>query len=184
MPMIAAKRGGCVSLGQGTPSFATPAHVVEAVARSLRDEPAAGKYSLQPGMPALRQAVADQLLAEKGLAADPQTEIMISVGAMEALLAAVLTVIDRGDECLVPEPFYPSHVEQIVLAEGRPVFFPLRRKDWSLDAEAARAAVTPRTRAIIINSPHNPTGSVFAKDDLLQIAELALEKDQIGRAHV
>jgi len=179
MPMIAAERGGCVSLGQGVPSFATPEHVIEAVAKSLRDEPAAGKYSLQPGMPALRRAVADQLLAEKGLAADPDAEIMISVGAMEALLAAVLTVIDKGDECLVPEPFYPSHVEQIYLAEGRPVFFPLRRDDWGLDADAARAAVTDRTRAIIVNSPHNPTGSVFAKEDLLKIAELAIEKDLI-----
>ncbi len=179
MPMIAARAGGCVSLGQGVPSFPTPEHVAQAVAKSLRDDPSSGKYSLQPGMPALRRAVADQLLAEKGLPADPDVEIMISVGAMEALLAAILTVIDKGDECLVPAPYYPSHVEQVLLAEGRPVFFPLRPGDWSLDVDAARAAVTERTRAIIINSPHNPTGAVFAEKDLLAVAELAIEKNLI-----
>lgn len=174
MPMIASQVGGCASLGQGVPSFATPPHVVEAVCRALADQPSAGKYSLQPGMPELRRAVADLLAAEKGLVADPDREIAITVGGMEALLCAVLCLCERGDEVIVPEPFYPSHVEQVLLAEARPVFAPLRRQDWSLDAEAVAAAVTPRTRAIIINSPHNPTGAVFAKADLLAVAEIAL----------
>ena len=174
MPMIASQVGGCASLGQGVPSFATPPHVVEAVCRALTDQPSAGKYSLQPGMPELRRAVAELLAAEKGLVADPDREIAITVGGMEALLCAVLCLCERGDEVLVPEPFYPSHVEQALLAEARPVFVPLRRQDWSLDAAAVAAAVTPRTRAIIVNSPHNPTGSVFAKADLLAVAEVAL----------
>ncbi|MFP5257864.1 MAG: pyridoxal phosphate-dependent aminotransferase [Acidobacteriota bacterium] len=174
MPMLASQVGGCASLGQGVPSFATPPHVALAVYRALTDEPGAGKYSLQPGMPALRRAVADLLAAEKGLVADPETEIAITVGGMEALLCAVLCLCERGDEVIVPEPFYPSHVEQVLLAEARPVFVPLRREDWSLDAAAVAAAVTPRTRAIIVNSPHNPTGSVFAKADLLAVAEVAL----------
>ncbi|MYL82044.1 aminotransferase class I/II-fold pyridoxal phosphate-dependent enzyme [Desulfovibrio aerotolerans] len=174
MPMIASQVGGCASLGQGVPSFATPPHVVEAVCRALTDQPWAGKYSLQPGMPELRQAVAGLLAAEKGLVADPDREIAITVGGMEALLCAILCLCDRGDEVIVPEPFYPSHVEQVLLAEARPVFVPLRRHDWSLDADAVAAAVTPCTRAIIVNSPHNPTGSVFAKADLLAVAEVAL----------
>lgn len=177
MPMLAAGVGDCASLGQGVPSFATPAHVVEAVCRALRDSPAAGKYSLQPGMPELRWAVADRLAAEKGLAANPETEVAITVGGMEALLCAVLCLCERGDEVLVPEPFYPSHVEQVLLAEGVPVLVPLRRDDWSLDPEAVAAAVGPRTKAIIINSPHNPTGAVFAEKDLLAVAEIALRHD-------
>ena len=177
MPMLAAGVGDCVSLGQGVPSFATPAHVVEAVCRALRDSPAAGKYSLQPGMPELRWAVAERLSVEKGLSANPETEIAITVGGMEALLCAILCLCERGDEVIVPEPFYPSHVEQVLLAEGVPVFVPLRRDDWSLDPDAVAAAVTPCTRAIVINSPHNPTGAVFAKKDLLAVAEIALRHD-------
>lgn len=173
--MIAAKVGGCVSLGQGVPSFATPPHVAEAVARALRDDPAAGKYSLQPGMPELRRAVAGLLRAEKDLPADPEREVAITVGGMEALLCAMLTLVGPGDEVIVPEPFYPSHVEQILMAEGMPVFAPLRRADWSLDPDAVEAAITPHTKAIIVSSPHNPTGAVFAKKDLLRLGELALK---------
>uniref|UniRef100_I2Q219 Aminotransferase n=1 Tax=Desulfovibrio sp. U5L TaxID=596152 RepID=I2Q219_9BACT len=174
MPMIASGIGDCASLGQGVPSFPTPPHVVEAVCRALRDSPAVGKYSLQPGMPELRWAVADRLAVEKGIAANPETEVAITVGGMEALLCAVLCLCERDDEVIVPEPFYPSHVEQVLLAEARPVFAPLRRDDWGLDPDAVAAAITPRTKAIIVNSPHNPTGSVFAEEDLRAVAEIAL----------
>jgi aspartate/methionine/tyrosine aminotransferase len=177
MPMIAAQVGGCVSLGQGIPSFKTPEHVVDAVARALREDASAGKYSLQPGMPALRRAAADLLRAEKGLPADAEREVAITVGGMEGLLCAMLTLVGPGDEVIVPEPFYPSHVEQILMAEGTPVFAPLRRADWSLDPEAIEAAITPRTKAIIISSPHNPTGAVWAKADLLKVAELAIRRN-------
>jgi len=175
MPMIAARVGGCVSLGQGIPSFMTPPHVVDAVCRALREDPAAGKYSLQPGLPALRVAAAELLRAEKNLPADPEREVAITVGGMEGLLCAMLTLIGPGDEVIVPEPFYPSHVEQILMAEGTPVFAPLRRSDWGLDVDAVAAAITPRTKAVIVSSPHNPTGAVFAKADLLALAELALK---------
>jgi len=177
MPMIAARVGGCVSLGQGIPSFKTPEHVVDAVCRALRDDPAASKYSLQPGMPELRRAAAALLLAEKGLPADAEREVAITVGGMEGLLCAMLTLVGPGDEVIVPEPFYPSHVEQVLMAEGTPVFAPLRRSDWGLDVDAVAAAITPRTKAVIVSSPHNPTGAVFAKADLLRLAELALKHD-------
>ena len=177
MPMIAARVGGCVSLGQGIPSFMTPPHVVDAVCRALRQEPSAGKYSLQPGMPALRAAAAELLRAEKDLPADPEREVAITVGGMEGLLCAMLTLIGPGDEVIVPEPFYPSHVEQVLLAEGTPVFAPLRRSDWGLDVDAVEAAITPRTKAVIVSSPHNPTGAVFAKADLLRLAALALKHE-------
>ncbi len=177
MPMLAAKVGGCVSLGQGVPSFATPPHIAEAVCRALRDDAAVGKYSLQPGMPALRRAIAERLATEKAFAVDPETEIGVTVGAMEALLMTVLTVVDRGDEVIVPSPGYASHTEQVLMAEGVPVHVPLRAADWGLDVDAIRAAVTERTRAIILCNPGNPTGTVYDEADIRSLCALALERN-------
>lgn len=177
MPMIAAKVGGCVSLGQGVPSFATPEHVVDAVCAALRSDGAAGKYTLQPGMPALREAVAELLEREKGVSVDPDAEVAITVGAMEALLMAMLTLVERGDEVLLPSPAYASHVEQVLLAEGVPVAVPLRAEDWGLDLDALEAAVTGRTKALVLCNPSNPTGAVFSRGDLVAVAELCKRHD-------
>ena len=171
MPVLAARIGGCVSLGQGVPSFETPGHITEAVCRALRDEPASGKYSLQPGMRPLRQAIADTLQKEKGILADPDSEITVTVGAMEGLLAAVLALVERGDEVILPAPTYASYIEQVLLAEGQPVFVPLRTADWSLDVDAVEKAITSRTRLVIVCNPSNPTGAVFADDDIRRLAE-------------
>lgn len=176
MPLLASRIGGCVSLGQGIPSFPTPGHIVEAVCRALRDDPDSGKYTLGPGMSELRQAVARDLGA-RGIEADPDREICITVGAMEALSEAVLTVVERGDEVILPSPNYASHIEQVLLAEGVPVFVPLTREDWQLDVESIRNAVTPRTKAIVLCNPHNPTGANFAEADLRALAQIALEND-------
>jgi len=176
MPLLAEKVPGCVSLGQGIPSFPTPAHIAEVVCRSLREDPWIGKYSLGPGLPALRRALAESLRKERGLSVDPDREVCITVGAMEGLCAAMLTLVDRGDEVLLPSPNYASHIEQVLLAEGRPVFFPLRREDWGLDPEAVRAKVSDRTKALVLCSPHNPTGAVFGREALRAVAQLALER--------
>ena len=125
MAQEAARIGGCVSLGQGVPSFATPAPVVEAVCRVLRDDPTSGKYTLQTGMPALRQRIARMLHDEKGVTIDPEREICLTVGGMEGLLATMLTVVDEGDEVILPSPTYASYIEQVHLAGGVPVFAPL-----------------------------------------------------------
>ncbi|GFM37811.1 pyridoxal phosphate-dependent aminotransferase [Desulfovibrio psychrotolerans] len=177
MPMLAARIGGCVSLGQGVPSFPTPPHIAEAVSRALRDEPGIGKYSLQPGMPVLREVIAGRLAEEKGFVVDPGTEVGVTVGAMEALLMTMLTVVDRGDEVIVPSPGYASHAEQVLMAEGVPVYVPLRPADWGLDVEAIRAAVTDRTRAVILCNPGNPTGTVYDEADVRALCALALEQD-------
>jgi aminotransferase len=177
MPLIASKVGGCVSLGQGIPSFPTPPHIVEAVCKRMREDPDSGKYTLGPGMPELREAVAGQLGRRIGRTVDPDKEICITVGAMEALSAAVLTVVDRGDEVILPSPNYASHIEQVLLAEGVPVFVPLHEDNWQLDVERIREAVTPRTKAIILCNPHNPTGANFGESDLRVLADLAIDND-------
>jgi aminotransferase len=179
MPLIANKLGGCVSLGQGIPSFPTPPHIVEAVWRRMREDPDSGKYSLGPGMPELREAVAGQLERRIGRSVDADREICITVGAMEALCAAILTLVDRGDEVILPSPNYASHIEQVLLAEGVPVFAQLHENNWQLDVERIRKAVTPRTKAIILCNPHNPTGANFAESDLRVLADLAINNDLI-----
>lgn len=179
MPMLAAKVGGCVSLGQGVPSFPTPEHVIEATCRALRDRPEAGRYTLQPGLPALREAIAADLAARKGFHVSPDTEVGVTVGAMEALLMAMLTVVDRGDEVIIPSPGYASHAEQVLMAEGTPVYVGLRPADWGLDVEAVRAAITPRTRAVILCNPGNPTGTVYDEADVRALCALALEKNLV-----
>ena len=177
MPVLASRIGGCVSLGQGVPSFAAPAHIIDAVCDTLRQTPAASKYSLQAGMPALRERIAATLWEEKDIRVDPDGEILVTVGAMEGLMAAILTVVDRGDEVILPSPTYASHIEQVILAEGTPVFVPLRTADWGLDIDRIAEAVTDRTRAIILCNPGNPTGTVFDDADSRALCELAVSRD-------
>ncbi len=176
MPLLAEKVPGCVSLGQGIPSFPTPTHIVDAVCRALREEPASGKYSLGPGLPELRRVFSERLAEEAGFSPDPDREVCITVGAMEGLCATLLTLVDRGDQVLLPSPNYASHIEQVLLAEGVPVFFPLRSEDWGLDVEALKEKITDRTKVLILCSPHNPTGAVFSEREMRAVAEIALER--------
>jgi aminotransferase len=173
MPLIASKLGGCVSLGQGIPSFPTPAHIIEAVSLRMREDPDSGKYTLGPGLPVLREAVAVELSRRIARKVDPDKEICVTVGAMEALSTAVLTVVDRGDEVILPSPNYASHIEQVLLAEGVPVFVPLFEANWQLNVEGIQKAITPRTKAMILCNPHNPTGANFAEADLRMLADVA-----------
>jgi len=178
MPVLAAEVKGCISLGQGIPSFPTPSFITESVIESLRHEDRIGKYSLQPGLPPLKQAVARRLEQTKGIVVDPETELFISCGAMEALAAGLATVVERGDEVLLPSPNYSSHIEQILFAEGIPVFVPLIEEEgWKLDIRGFEQAVTKKTKAILICHPMNPTGSVFSPEDLTALAEIAVERN-------
>jgi len=178
MPVLAAKVEGCISLGQGIPSFPTPSFITEGVIEALKHEDWIGKYSLQPGLPALKQAVARRLGQTKGIGVDPETELFISCGAMEALAAGLATIIERGDEVLLPSPNYSSHIEQILFAEGIPVFVPLIEEEgWRLDIRGFEKAVTSKTKAILICHPMNPTGAVFSPDDLGALAEIAIERN-------
>ena len=173
MAVIAARIGDCVSLGQGVPSFATPPHIVEAVIKALREDPSSGQYSLQPGMPVLRRRIAQYLREQKNIEVDPETEICVTVGGMEALLASVLTVVDNGDEVILPSPTYASYTEQVLLAGGIPKYVP-QTADWDLDLEAIQRAITPKTKALMLCNPGNPTGTVFSDQQTLALGKLAL----------
>ena len=176
MPVIASKVEGCISLGQGIPSFETPAFIREAVIEALRSDPAIGKYSLQPGLPELKIEISRYLQQTKKIRVDPEKEIFISCGAMEALAAAAATIIERGDEVLIPSPTYSSHIEQILFSEGKPVFVPLiEGQEWKLDLEGFKRAITPKSKAIFLCNPMNPTGAVFSQVELEMLAQIALE---------
>lgn len=177
MPILAKQVGGCVSLGQGIPSFNTPEFIREAVIQELRTNMTIGKYSLQPGVPELKEEIARDLKRTKGIKTiDPDTEIFISCGGMEALAAGIATIVERGDEVILPTPTYASHIEQVLFAEGHPQFVPLNEAGgWSLDVEGIRRAVNKRTKALILCNPVNPTGAVFNENDLRAIAEIVLE---------
>ncbi len=178
MPILASKVPGTVSLAQGIPSFQTPEYIRSGLIELLRTNLDIGKYSLQPGMPELRRAVADELYKTRGIKADPDREIYISTGAMEALACGILAVIERGDRVIVPSPTYSSHIEQIKLAEGRPVYTPLKEEGgWKLDAENLRKKAKKKPRAMVICNPSNPTGTVYEEGELREIAETALEND-------
>ncbi|CAN5238447.1 pyridoxal phosphate-dependent aminotransferase [soil metagenome] len=177
MPILASKVPGCVSLGQGIPSPNTPLFIREAVIKALQDDSAIGKYSLQPGIPKLKELIAQDLMRTRNIAhVNAETEIFVSCGGMEALAAGIATIIDRGDEVILNSPSYSSHIEQILFAEGVPKFVALDEgSDWTLNPDALRKAITKKTKALILCSPSNPTGAVFTESQLREVAAIILE---------
>lgn len=165
-----------VSLAQGTPSFQTPVHIkkaaIEAIEKNLVD-----KYVSPAGILPLRQAISKKLKNKNKVQVDPEKEIIVTHGATEALAATFLTLLDRDDEVIIPTPDYASHITQILLAKhgGRPTFVPLvEEKSWKLNIKAIENAITPKTKAILLCNPLNPTGTIFDRQQLKQIAKLAV----------
>jgi len=178
MAILATEVPDAVSLGWGLPDFRTPEHIRQAIAEAALHEPTMGKYSHPKGMPELRQAIAERLSERHGLEIDPNSELLMTAGSMAALLASMLTIVEPGDEVLLLSPCFSSHQEQVRLAGGVPVFVPLIEEEgWRLDVDAMAQAVTPRTKALVVCNPANPTGTVFDEADLRQMAELALAHD-------
>ena len=167
---------GAISLAVGEPGFATPPHIVEAGCQALHD--GFTKYSPNPGYLDLREAISEKIARVNGYEADPESEIFVTVGAMQALALTFMVGIDPGDEVLVTDPSYTNFEATITLAGGRVVFVPTDPdRGYLPHAEDLRAAVTPRTRAILVNSPANPTGAVYPRDLLHAIAEICLRHD-------
>jgi N-succinyldiaminopimelate aminotransferase len=173
-----ARQHGAVNLGQGYPDFDGPDFVKKAAIAALR----AGhnQYAPMPGLPALQQAVAEHQKRFYGIEHDPAAEVTIHAGATEALCAALAALLDRGDEAIVFEPFYDAYLPGIALAHAKARIVPLAPPDLRLDPAALEAAVTPRTRLLVLNSPCNPAGRVFSREELAAIAATCVRHDLLA----
>jgi aminotransferase len=173
---IAATMPDVISLGIGEPDFVTPEHIRAAGVRALDEGRTA--YTSNSGLLELRVALAEHLERLYGVRYDPETELLITVGVSEALQNAMLATINDGDEVIVPEPSFVAYPASVVFADGLPVSVPTSvEQAFQVTAEAIAAAITPRTRAILIGYPNNPTGAVMPRERLLEIAELAERHD-------
>ncbi len=169
---------GSVNLGQGFPDTDGPAEVIEAAVRAMRD--GHNQYPPGPGIPVLRQAIAEHQQRFYRMAYDADTEVLVTAGATEAIAAALLALCETGDEVVTFEPYYDSYAAGIALAGAHRRVVTLRAPDYGFDPEELRAAVTDRTRLLLLNSPHNPTGKVFDRDELAVIADVCLDRDLIA----
>jgi len=165
-----------VSFGAGEPDFDTPAHIKDAAKKAL-DGGGVGKYTDVPGILPLRKAIAAELSAVHNTTIEPD-QILVSAGAKHSLYNLVMALIDPGDEVLIPAPYWVSYPDMVMLAGGRPVILETRAEDdFAVTAEQVAAAVSPRTRAIVLNNPSNPTGAVYTRAQIEALAKVVVEKD-------
>ncbi|MGD1224666.1 pyridoxal phosphate-dependent aminotransferase [Streptomyces krungchingensis] len=169
---------GSINLGQGFPDTDGPQEIREAAVRALRDG-RGNQYPPGPGVPELRAAVSAHQERRYALSYDPDTEVLVTAGATEAIAAALLALLEPGDEVIAFEPYYDSYAACIAMAGGTRVPVTLRPHEGSfrLDLDELRDAVTDRTRLLLVNTPHNPTGTVLTREELAEIAKLAVERD-------
>lgn len=180
MAARAARREGSVSLAWGVPSFQTPEVIRSALATALGRDPDIGKYTLPDGLPDFREAAVADHLAQSGHQVSARENIIASAGNMEACKVVLRTLLDPGDEVIVTDPCFASHLLQIKLCGGKAVFWPMdEAKNWRADTGALAALVTERTKALLLVTPSNPTGTVFPREDLEAIARLAAERDLV-----
>ena len=174
MAMRSARIKDAVSLAWGLPSFATPEYIRQGVIQYLEEDMDAGKYTLPDGLPELRQLVAKKHIAEHGIEIDADRHVMISAGNMQALNTLFHTMLDPGDEIILTDPCFASHIQQINLFSGIPIYWPLdETNDWRLDVDLLPELITDKTQAIVLVSPSNPTGKIFSKDELIRVGEIA-----------
>ena len=173
-----AQHHAAVNLSQGSPDFPAPDALKQAACEAiLRD---VNQYSLAAGATSLRQAIATQFATRHGVAVDAEEEVTVCCGSTEAMLATMLACVDPGDEVIVFEPFYENYGPGAILAGATPAYIQLTPPDWAFDRERLARAFSNRTRAIVINTPTNPTGKVFTRDELAFIAELCHQWDVIA----
>jgi N-succinyldiaminopimelate aminotransferase len=169
---------GSVNLGQGFPDTDGPPEVMQAAIDAIRD--GQNQYPPGPGVAILRHAIVEHQEHWYGLVFDPDTEVLVTAGATEAIAAALISLCEPGDEVITFEPYYDSYAACIAMAGATHRLVQLSPPGYSFDPDALRAAVTPRTRLLLINSPHNPTGKVLSREELTTIAEVCVEHDLIA----
>lgn len=176
MSRLAAEKGA-VNLGQGFPDFEGPAPIREAAEAALR----AGhnQYARSQGVPALVEAVAEQRERQHGLRYDPMSEVAVFSGATEGLMSSMLGLLDPGDEVILFEPVYDSYPACVAMAGAVPRYYTLEAPEFGIHEDRLRALVSDKTRLILVNSPHNPTGKVFSREELTLIAKIATEHDLV-----
>jgi len=164
-----------LNLASGYPGISTPPSMKKKAEISISED--LNQYSATRGLQSLREAISVKLKHKNGIEADPESGILITCGAAEALFAAVFSLVRDDDEVIVFEPAFESYVPNVLMARGRPVVVRLEPPGWEVDADALRAAFSARTRAILVNTPHNPTGKVFSREELTLISELCIAHD-------
>jgi len=166
---------GAINLGQGFPDFAAPAQVKEAARRAIAEDH--NQYPVTWGVPAFRDAIASTYERFYGMSVDPDLEVCVTCGSTEAMIATMLGLLNPGDEVVVFEPYYENYGPDAILSGAVPRMVTLRPPDWTFDEAELRAAFTDRTRAIVVNTPNNPTGKVFSREELSMIGELCERYD-------
>lgn len=173
---LAEKYEDVVKLCIGEPGFPTPDFIIQAGQEAL--EKGYTKYTSNAGIQMLREAIARKMARENHIQADPQTEIIVTAGGVEAVLLAFLVTVDRGDDVLIPDPSWPNYPEQVRMACGNPVRIPTYEVDNFVPlAENIEKAITPRTRVLVLNSPNNPTGAVIPREEMMRIRDVVLKYD-------
>jgi len=167
-----------INLAQGMPNFPPPKEIIEAAHRAIDGD--FHQYAITWGTPRLRQAIADKYRKFYGMEVDPDRNVTVCCGSTETMLATLMAVLNPGDEVIIFEPFYENYGPGCIMSQAEPVYVPLEPPDFSFDADRLRRAVSPRTRAIIVNSPNNPSGKVFSRAELQIIADVCLEHDLLA----
>jgi aspartate/methionine/tyrosine aminotransferase len=167
-----------INLSQGYPDFDPPKEMTEAAKRAL--DAGYNQYSITWGAPEFRDAIARQAKSFNGIDADPEANLVVTCGATEAMMAAMLSLINSGDEAVIFEPFYENYGPDAIVSGARPRYVRMAWPDWSVDEEALKAAFTKRTKVLILNTPNNPTGKVFDRDELRVIADLCADHNVVA----
>jgi aspartate/methionine/tyrosine aminotransferase len=167
-----------INLAQGMPNFPPPKEIVEAAHRAIDGD--FHQYAITWGTPRLRQAIADKYRRFYGMEIHPDRNVTVCCGSTETMLATLMAVLNPGDEVIIFEPFYENYGPGCIMSQAEPVYVPLEPPDFSFDPDRLRKAVSPRTRAIIFNSPNNPSGKIFSRAELQLIADVCIEHDLLA----
>jgi len=172
--MLSARVDGSVSLAWGIPSFPTPEYITQAVIEQLGSDGEIGKYTLPDGLDELKQLVADKHKTDTGISVDADDHVMITAGNMQGMHSLLHVITNPGDEIILTDPCFASHIQQVMLCGAKPVYWALDEDNaWGLDVDALSGLISKETKAIVINSPSNPTGKIFSRTNLLRIGEMA-----------